>query len=88
MHEVCSFDDDPMCLDEVFKGDLVTRIPLVEQVESCRENGCIDDKLLLQKKFEEEFNKFCEMIIVEKQKIHLIMLRKWSTLITIVRMHA
>ena len=76
MHEVCRVDKDPLCLDEVFRSNLLTHTTPVEQVESCCEEGCINNKLSFQAKFEEEFNKFYEKIIVEEQKILLIMLRK------------
>ena len=66
VHEACCFDDDPIRLDEMFTGDLVTHTPPVEHVGSCCEDGYVDDELLLQEKFEEEFNKFCEKIIIEK----------------------
>ena len=66
----CYFDDEPMCLDELLRDDLITHIPSLEHVETFCEDRSVNDELLfLNKIFEIEFNEFCERMFVEKHKI-------------------
>ena len=46
VHEVCKFDDDSLCLDDLFRDDLVTYTPPGEKIESCCEDVCIVDEPL------------------------------------------
>jgi len=50
MHEVCKFDDDSLCLDDLFRDDLVTYTPPEEKIESCCEDvRIVDEPLFLNK---------------------------------------
>jgi len=33
VHEVCKFDDDPLCLDGLLRDDLIAHTPLLEQID-------------------------------------------------------
>ena len=49
---MCKFDDDPLCLDELLRDDLVAHIPSLKQIDQNCRDGCDDELLLLDKQFE------------------------------------
>jgi len=69
VHEVCKFDDDFLCLDYLFRDDLVTYTPLEEKVESCCEDVCIvDESLFLDALFKDQCDHSGEKTRVEDFK--------------------
>jgi len=70
VHEVCKFDDDSLCLDDMFRDDLVTYTPLEEKVESFYEDACIvDEPLFLDELFKDE-----SIIVVRKHVLRILSL--------------
>ena len=37
---MCKFDDDPLCLDELLRDDLVAHIPSLKQIDQNCRDGC------------------------------------------------
>ena len=70
MHKECYFDDETLCLNELFRDDLVSYTPSLKHVEIFNEDGRVDSELLLlDKKFEKEFNEPHEKIFLEEHKV-------------------
>ena len=69
VHEVCKFDDDSLCLDDLFRDDLVTYTPLEDKIESYYEDVCIvDEALFLDELFKDECDHSDEKTYIEDFK--------------------
>jgi len=58
VHKVCKFDDDLMCLDELFRDNLIAHTPSFEHIDQNCEDACINNELLfLDELFKNECKK-------------------------------
>ena len=72
VHEEYKFDDDSLCLDDLFRYDLVTYTPPEEKIESCCEDVCIaDEPLFIDELFKDECDHSGEKAHVENFKSSL-----------------
>jgi len=81
MHEVCKFDNNPLCLDELIRDDLVIHTPSLEHIDHNCKDACIDNEPLF---LEELFKNQCDhnrektcakdlksRVPIEKRKLNL-----------------